>query len=66
MNNTYDKVDFSDIVGTQFEVVGLDNRYAPATDDEKPVYTEREAADMADKDGNVTVPSSVYSVSSKA
>ena len=55
MNNTYDKVDFSDIVGTQFEVVGLDNRYAPATDGEKPVYTEREAADMADKDGNVTV-----------
>ncbi len=55
MNNTYDKVDFSDIVGTQFEVVGLDNRYAPVTDDEKPVYTEREAADMADKDGNVTV-----------
>ena len=55
MNNTYDKVDFSDIVGTQFEVVGLDNRYAPVTDGEKPVYTEREAADMADKDGNVTV-----------
>ena len=55
MNNTYDKVDFSDIVGTQFEVVGLDNRYAPATDGEKTVYTEREAADMADKDGNVTV-----------
>ena len=55
MNNTYDNVDFSDIVGTQFEVVGLDNRYAPVTDGEKPVYTEREAADMADKDGNVTV-----------
>ena len=55
MNNTYDKVDFSDIVGTQFEVVGLDNRYAPVTDGEKPVYTERDAADMADKDGNVTV-----------
>lgn len=55
MNNTYDKVDFSDIVGTQFEVVGLDNRYAPVTDGEKTVYTEREAADMADKDGNVTV-----------
>ena len=55
MNNTYDKVDFSDIVGTQFEVVGLDNRYAPVTDGEKTVYTERDAADMADKDGNVTV-----------
>ena len=37
MNNTYDKVDFSDIVGTQFEVVGLDNRYAPVTDGEKTV-----------------------------
>lgn len=57
MNNTYDAVDFADIVGTQFEVVGLDNRYKAGNPDEdgKVLYRERDAADMVGKDGNITV-----------
>lgn len=57
MNNTYDAVDFADIVGTQFEVVGLDNRYKAGAPDEdgKVLYRERDAADMVGKDGNITV-----------
>ena len=57
MNNTYDAVDFADIVGTSFEVVGLDNRYKAGDPDEdgKVLYRERDAADMVGKDGNITV-----------
>ncbi len=55
--NTYENVDFADIVGTQFEVVGLDNRYKAGDPDEdgKVLYSERDAADMVGKDGNITV-----------
>ncbi len=53
---TYANVSFEDIIGTQFQVVTLDNRYSETTNaSDRTIYLENSAEEMIDQDGNITV-----------